>query len=137
MRREIEQYLKQIESNLYTCPRKKRSAFLRDFRGNIDAYIEEHPNATLPELKSIFGSPEAIAESFLQSDEFATTKEVVSSKKWIIRTLLAAACILVVGTLILGTIFVVDNYRYTHGYIVVEEIQEGFVSPDPNAINID
>ena len=38
MRLEIEKYLKQIESNLYTCPRKKRNVFLRDLRGNIDAY---------------------------------------------------------------------------------------------------
>lgn len=134
MRREIEKYLKQIESNLYTCPRKKRSAFLRDFRGNIDAYIREHPNATLPELKSIFGLPEAIAESFLQSDEFTTTKQVVSSKKWIIRILLTAVCILVAAALIFGTIYVVDIYKFTHGYAAMEPIQEGFTPPDPDAI---
>ncbi len=134
MRREIEKYLKQIESNLYTCPIKKRNVFLRDLRGNIDAYIEEHPNATLPELKSIFGSPEAIAESFLQSDEFATTKQVVSSKKRIIRILIATACILVIAALILGTVYVVDCYKYTHGYAEMEPIQEGFTPPDSDAI---
>lgn len=135
MKQEIEQYLKQIEGNLYTCPRKKRTAFLRDLRGNIDSYIEENPNATLSELKKYFGSPEAIAESFLQSDEFDTTKQVVSSKKWIVRILLSAVCILVAAALILGTIYVVDSYRYTHGYEVEEPIQEGFTQSDPDALS--
>lgn len=134
MRQEIEQYLKQIEGNLYTCPRKKRTAFLRDLRGNIAAYIEENPNATLSELKKYFGSPEAIAESFLRSDDFSTTKQAVSSKKWIVRILLSAVCILVAAALILGTIIAVNDYKFTHGYEIEESAQEGELQPNSDAL---
>lgn len=134
MKQEIEQYLKQIEGNLYTCPRKKRTAFLRDLRGNIAAYMEEHPNATLPELKNIFGSPEAIAESFLQSDEFATTKKVLSSKKKNANIFLIAICILVTAILIYGAIYIADFHDFTQGHWEEEPAQEGTHLPDFSTI---
>ena len=109
MSRDIELYFKQIERSLFTCPKKKRATFLRDFRGSVSAYVEEHPQASVQELKSIFGTPEAIAEAFLQSDEFSTTKKVVSSKRRIVRIVLIAACILAAAALILGAIYVMRN----------------------------
>lgn len=134
MKREIERYLKEIEGKLYTCPRKRRKAFLRDLRGNIHDYIAEHPNATLPEIRSIFGSPGVIAENILQSVDFTITKTVVSSQKWCRRILTVAVCILVAGVLVLGAIFVADNYKYTHGYAVEGPVQEGDILPDTEAL---
>ena len=134
MSREIEAYLKQIERGLFTCPKKKRAAFLRDFRGNLNTYIEEHPNASVQELQSIFGTPEAIAEGFLQSDEFTTTKKVVSSKKRIVRILIAAVCALVVAAIVLGAVYVVDNHKFTHGYYEETPGQVGHSTPDPDAL---
>ncbi len=136
MSREIELYLKHIERGLFTCPRKKRAALLRELRGNIDAYIEEHPNASIQELKSIFGTPEAIAEGFLQSAEFTTTKKVVSSKKRIVQIFLAAVCALIVLGIVLGTIYVVNFYRYTHGYWVETPATDTpLPSIDPEAVH--
>ena len=131
---EIEAYLKQIEKNLFTCPRKKRAAFLRDFRGSLNSYIEEHPHASVQELQNYFGKPEIIAEGFLQSEEYTTTIKVVSSKKRIVRIVLTAACALVTIVFILGAIYVVDNYRYTHGFMESSSAQEEYTTPNPDAL---
>lgn len=134
MKREIERYLKEIEGKLYTCPRKRRKAFLRDLRGNIHDYIAEHPNATLPEIRSVFGSPGVIAENILQSEDFTITKTVVSSQKWCRRILAVAVCILVAGVLVLGTIYVVDTYNFNHGYETENSAQEGTIPPNAEAL---
>ena len=134
MNREIEAYLQQIEKSLFTCPKKKRFAFLRDFRGCLNAYIEEHPEASVQELQGMFGSPEEIAEAFLQSEQFDTSKNVFSSKKRISRIVLIAVCALVAAALIFGTIYVAEFCKYTYGYWVEEPIEEVPLTPDPDAI---
>ena len=134
MNQDIEAYLKQIERNLFTCSRKKRSAFLRDFRGGIDSYLAEHPQATAQELRMVFGTPEAIAESFMQSDGVNVTKKVVSSKRTIFRVVLIAVCALVAAAVIFGTLYIIDYHRFTHGYWVEEPAVIGEIPPDPDAL---
>lgn len=134
MNKQIEAYLKQIERSLFTCPKKKRISFLRDFRGDLNAYMQEHPQASIQELMSTFGTPDAIAEDFLQSTEFARTKKVLSTKRKIVRTVLIAVCTLIAATIILGTIYVVDVYKYTHGFWVEEPAQKGHSILDPDAL---
>ena len=121
MRKDVEAYLKEIERGLFTCPRKKRTAFLNDFRGSVNSYLEDHPMAPVQELQSFFGTPDAIAESFLHSDEFSTTKRVVSSKQRIVRIVLIAVCALVAAALILGTVFVAGNFNYWKQQLAREE----------------
>ena len=134
MRKDVEAYLREIERGLFTCPRRKRAAFLSDFRGCLNSYLEEHRMATVEEIQAFFGTPEAIAEAFLQSDEFNTTKRVVSSKKRITSIVLIAVFVLFVAALILGTVYVVDHYQYTHGYWVEGPAQEGVIPPNPDAL---
>lgn len=135
MSREIEAYLQQIERNLFTCPKKKRVAFLRDFRGSLNAYIEEHPAASVQELQGMFGSPEEIAEAFLQSEQFDTSKNVFSSKKRISRIVLIAVCTLVAAALIYGAIYIVDTHRYAYGSWVETPAEGGLPTPEPDAIS--
>lgn len=135
MSREVEAYLQRIEQNLFTCKKKKRHAFLRDLRGSLNAYIEEHPEASVQELQGMFGSPEEIAEAFLHAEQFDTSKKVFSSKKRISRIILIAVCALVAAALVLGTIYVVDTYRYTHGHWVETPADDGPLSPEPEAIS--
>ena len=135
MSREIEAYLKKIERGLFICPKNKRTSFLRELRGTFDAYSEEHPGTSVQELQSVFGTPESIAEGFLRSEEFATTKKIVSSKRKIVRIVLIAVCALVAAALILGTIFIVDNYGFTHGYMETSPAQEEVIPQNPNALS--
>ena len=134
MRKDVEAYLREIERGLFTCPKRKRAAFLSDFRGCLNSYLEEHRMATVEEMQAFFGTPEAIAEAFLQSDEFNTTKKVVSSRRRIVQIVLIAVFVLFVAALILGTVYVVDHYQYTHGYWVEEPAQEGVIPPNPDAL---
>ena len=134
MRKDVEAYLREIERGLFTCPKRKRAAFLSDFRGSLNSYLEEHRMATVEEIQAFFGTPEAIADAFLQSDEFNTTKKVVSSRRRIVQIVLIAVFVLFVAALILGTVYVVDHYQYTHGYWVEEPAQEGVIPPNPDAL---
>ena len=110
MRKSVEGYLKEIERSLAPIPRRRRKAFLNDFRGSVNSYLEEHRMASVQELQSFFGTPEAIAESFLHSGEFSTTKRLVSSRQRAVRIVLIAAYVLVVAALILGAVFVIRYY---------------------------
>ena len=90
--------------------------------------------ATVEEMQAFFGTPEAIAEAFLQSDEFNTTKKVVSSRRRIVQIVLIAICALAAAAVILGTVYVVNAYQYTHGFWVEEPAQEGHSIPEPDAL---
>ena len=136
MRKDVEAYLREIERGLFTCPRRKRAAFLSDFRGCLNSYLEEHRMATVEEMQAFFGTPEAIAEAFPQSDEFNTTKQVVSSRRRIVQIVLIAICALAAAAVILGTVYVVNAYQYTHGFWVEEPAQEGYFIPNPDALEI-
>lgn len=134
MSREVEAYLQRIEQNLFTCPKKKRVAFLRDFRGSLNAYMEEHPAASVQELQGTFGSPEEIAEAFLHSEQFDTSKNVFSSKKRISRIVLIAVCTLVAAALIYGAIYIVETHGYAHGQWVETPAEDGHSTPISDAI---
>ena len=116
MNAELEPYFKEISENLLVCPTRRRSAFLQELRGNIDAYVQDHPAASAQEVQSVFGSPREIAESFFASLDFKAAARELRIKKRITRIVTAVVCVLVAGILVLGTIYVVDNHGYAHGY---------------------
>ena len=110
MRKDVEAYLKKTERSLFAFPRNKRKAFLQDFRGCVNSYLEDHPMAPVQALEDFFGTPEAIAESFLHSDEFSMSKKLTSSKRRIVRVVLTAVCALAACALILGAVWVIGYY---------------------------
>ena len=110
MRKDVEAYLKKTERSLFAFPRKKRKAFLLDFRGCVNSYLEDNPMAPVQALEEFFGTPEAIAESFLHSDEFSMSKKLVSSKRRIVRIVLTAVCAMAACALILGAVYLIGYY---------------------------
>ncbi len=134
MTKELNGYFKDIESRLHTLPRKKRAAVLREYRDNVAAFLEENPGAAFQEVEAAFGTPSQVEESFLRSEDFQKTEQRLHINKQILRIIRIVIAILVAAILILGTIYVVDTWMYTHGEWVNTSAQEGPPESDTSAI---
>lgn len=134
MNDELKAYFKTIDKKLISCSRAKRKKCLSIHRGNIEAYFEENPDATIKDIEAYFGSPEKIAEFFLQSSEFSETESRLGVNKKIIRLISIITVILFIVAAIVSTIYVFEGYRYSHGHAVYSSAQEGTYDTPPDAV---
>ena len=107
---------------------------MQELRGNVASFLQDNPDATVKEVEIYFGSPAQVAESFLQASDFQQTEQKVHMKKRVFTALCVAMGVLVAVALILGTIYVVDNYKFTHGYWENSQVQSGPPGSDSDAL---
>lgn len=110
---ELQSYLNAVKRQLVNVPSSRKSAFIADLSGNIQAYIEENPGADRQKVEGCFGSPAQIADSFLESEELPKIKREFSLRK---KVLLVLVSVVAVAAVILGTIFVRDLHGFYHGH---------------------
>lgn len=115
MKSEFDAYYKEIERKLKIAPKKERAACLDEHRGNVEAFLYDHPNATLREIEENFGTPDEIAEGFLRSSSVWETAKQFSLKRNVLRIILAALAVLLVGATIFGAIYIVGNALFLGG----------------------
>lgn len=127
---ELQSYLNAVKRQLVNVPSSRKSAFIADLSGNIQAYIEENPGADRQKVEGCFGSPAQIADSFLESEELPKLRRRLSLRWKILLGILGVA---VAAGIILAAVYVVDTYRFNHGDIVVT-IGYGTPPPDVHAI---
>ena len=60
---ELKKYYKKIRRTLL-CPAKEKTKFISDFKNSVDDYLSSHPDASLEEVQTRFGTPRSIAETF-------------------------------------------------------------------------
>lgn len=87
--RAAKKYLQKVRRSL-TCPRKLKKRMLDGLRSDIDAYLEEHPNASLEDLTERFGEPAALSESYLSALDAGELKSAVNVKKRVVLIVLSA-----------------------------------------------
>lgn len=109
---ELRLYYKEIEK-LLVCNRKQKDAFMAELRANIDEYIANVGEINIENIKAEFGTPEAIAESFLTNSNALAIKKKVDIKKCI---LIAIAVALLIY-LAFVVISLIDVHTEAHGYI--------------------
>ena len=131
---ELKAYYRAIDKKMLNCSKQKRRKILSIHRGNIEAYFEENPDATIKDIEAYFGSPEKIAESFLQSSEYQETEKKFSINRNVIRIFLIVAIAILIVFSILGTIYIYDGYRYSHGSFTDSSVHEGVVSIPSDAL---
>lgn len=108
MTKELLRYHRQVGKEL-DCPKSMRDQFLADARHMTDNFLAENPGATLYELQSALGEPDALAGMFLESADSDAISRYRKRKSWIKRLtviLLAAAFIAVMAYSIYAS-----NYR--------------------------
>lgn len=97
MTTELLNYRRQVGKNL-NCPKPMRDKFLIDTKRMTDDFLAENPGATLDELQSAIGEPDALAAMFLEgadSDAVERYRKRKSRMKRLAVILLAAAFVAV------------------------------------------
>ncbi|MDD6279788.1 MAG: DUF6120 family protein [Oscillospiraceae bacterium] len=107
---ERKQYLNQIKK-LLVCKGSQRKKFLNSFADNMDEYLKDNPDADFAKLQEDMGTPQEIANAFLENEDASKIKKRMSFKKWIILG--------IVGVLIIAVVFFVcafiDSYKSNRG----------------------
>lgn len=78
----------------------------------METYISENPNATCDEMVMRFGTPQEIAESFLENESPIRIRKKVTAKRIVIVGI-AAVIVMIAVTL---AVELSSDYRATNGY---------------------
>ena len=113
MKTELDAYYREIDRKLKIAPKKERDACLDEHRGNVEAFLLDHPDASLREIEKNFGTPEEIAEGFLRSSSVWETAKQFSLKRNVLRVVLAVAAALLVGIVVFGAVYIVGNTLFS------------------------
>lgn len=108
----LKQYYSEI-SKAIVCTGRQKKVFMSQLQGDIDAYLNENPDATLEEIKNCFGSAETIAQSFILNSDSAEIKRKLDVKKCIVIVLIAALLIYAAFVII----SLIDVHNEAHGYM--------------------
>ena len=101
-RHEKKEYYNAVKRNI-CCGSKNKSEFLDDFSDKLSDYIDENPKADIDELIKNFGSPEEIADSFMQTLDEDEIQKAVRKKKIIIT--IAVCCVILLAVAVTVTFF--------------------------------
>lgn len=125
--KQMREYLKQVRCML-PCAAAFKKQILVNLRNDISGYMQEHPDADMENLVEAFGTPEQIAEAYI--DTLSTTELAMKIRKrtklW--RTILVVsgacvlACVLIWGCAVIAALQEVEN----RGALIIEtQIVEG------------
>ncbi len=114
----IEQYLDKIKAQI--CKISDIDEFINALRQDLYDYKESHPDCTEEDLESEFGTPEDIAEDYLQGHPFLQPKKVMRGKR--IRNIIIAilAVALIAGGFVFSDFLSQRQVKATQ-VIVIEE----------------
>ena len=110
-RRWLRNYFAETAS-LLPCGRREKHALLRELRQNVEDYLADAPEAPPETLLSVFGTPEQIAESMLQTVKPASLRKKLTLKKAVLLALLAA--VLIYAAFVVVSL--IDVHTEAHGY---------------------
>ena len=113
-KKEIKRYLKDID-RLLLCPRKQKKSFLNSYSDNIDEYLKNNPTADFSMLERDMGTPQEIADGFLQNESTLRLKNRMAIAKWI----KIALAIIILLWCILIIFAIVDVYVTDRGYFTI------------------
>ncbi|MGN0580969.1 MAG: DUF6120 family protein [Ruminococcus sp.] len=119
-KQERKQYLNQIKK-LLVCKGSQRKKFLNSFADNMDEYLKDNPDADFAKLQEDMGTPQEIADAFLENESASQIKKRMSFVKWIIIGIVIALIFWVV--MIVITLIDAHMSHNAHGVeTLVEEV---------------
>ena len=77
---ESRKYIKKVRAAL-SCSGSTKSGLMRVIQKDLDAYVSEYPTATEQDLVGRFGTPDALAESYLSSLDSAEINEQIQKAR--------------------------------------------------------
>lgn len=103
-------YMQEIKRNL-VCDNKQRKKFLSSFSDNMDEYLNNNPDADFAQLQKDLGTPEEIANAFLENASASNVKKRISFVKWII----AGVAVVVLAIILTLVIEIADAHKQHSG----------------------
>lgn len=119
-------YLKKIAAAL-TCQNNTKKALLRIVKNDIEAFLLEHPDATEQELIRQFGTPDELAESYLDSLDSSEVCMQIEKNGSVKKMLISCSCA-IIGILLLLVIGIKGYLFFHHAnaeYIHVKQYTPG------------
>lgn len=119
--KERKKYMQEIKRNL-VCNNEQRKKFLASFSDNLDEYLNDNPNADFAQLQKDLGTPEEIANAFLENASASNVKKQMSFVKWII----VGVAVIVLAVILTLVIEIADAHKQRTGYfteVITEEIE--------------
>lgn len=114
--RELNKYLKQIKKHL-VCKGAQRKAFMDSFEDNIDEYLKANSEADFAQLQKDMGTPEEIADGFLENESASHIKKRMSIAKWVAVGIAAVVVIYVCA--VISALIDAHNSHNGRGYVTV------------------
>lgn len=108
-------YLRQVGKHI-RCSRGRKAEYLEQLKESISLYLEEHPAATPSDIAVTFGTPEEIAQSFIEETDPKALRRTLESRQWFRWALLAAAILIAVAAVVLA----VDFTMFFHGHFEIK-----------------
>lgn len=113
------QYFQEIRQ-LLPCDVKQKKRCIRELENDVGSFLECNPDATLTDLYTAIGHPQAIAESFLERTNPGQLSRKLSAKRKLVIGVVSIVAILGVALGIITYIFSDDLHRFYDGYYVDE-----------------
>ena len=125
------QYFREIK-RLLPCNAKEKNRCIMDLERDVDDFLENCPSATLEALCAAIGTPQSIAESFLERIDPEQLSHKMSAKRKIAIGVVAIVTALAIAIGIVVVVFANDLHNYHNGYDVdfCEELPSA-VLPSP------
>lgn len=127
-------YMQEIKRNL-VCDNKQRKKFLSSFSDNMDEYLNDNPDADFTQLQKDLGTPEEIANAFLENASASNIKKRMSFVKWIVASVAVALVIYITAIIII----IINAHNSNNGYftdvVTVSEAttdnpEEGYITEE-------
>jgi len=113
----LRKYFRSI-SGLLPCSGKQKRVILQSAKENVNAFLEDHPDADFSQVEAHFGAPEQIASAFVADMDMPRLLNALRSRKRIFLSVIVA---LIAALLLWGggvAIAVADQSAANPGYIV-------------------
>lgn len=111
------QYFREIK-RLLPCNAKEKNRCIMDLERDVDDFLENCPSATLEVLCAAIGTPQSIAESFLERIDPEQLSHKMSAKRKIAIGVVAVVTALAIAIGIVVVVFANDLHNYHNGYDV-------------------
>lgn len=92
MNNHLSEYYKEI-SSLAVCTVKQKKAFITELKSAVNEHMELNPECTIEDIKTVFGTPEEIALSFIENANITKVKRQINVKKVTIAAIITALLI--------------------------------------------
>ncbi len=120
---EIDRYIKEISNNL-VCSSKTKKRFLKEFRCDVNEYIQTNRVKQFDDVIKHFGTPHKIAEEFITPENFKVIQKAIKLKK----TIIIFSSIVLFSFIVYLVFSYIDGHKSTNGSHIVEIVDETDVS---------